>query len=266
MKPRVPFFSIITPTHLRASLLRRALLSLRAQTLQDFEIIVVADAMDAETGAVAAELLGDNDTFLKHNASHGPANSRNMGMQVARGDWVVFLDDDDSFRPHHLQAMHDHAVRSAEHVLYSDYEAVTEDRSKPEQGALSQMVMPLSQVPAQTLHVKNFIPNNALVYRRGVLAGITVDPHLSSLEDWDFILAVCDKALPAYVSGGGAVVYKDYINPGMRRGNADAASNSTVLADFLHIYRRWPAPTPELQQVRKALLKNHGLDLPVNWF
>ncbi|MBV8124297.1 MAG: glycosyltransferase, partial [Paucibacter sp.] len=53
MTPHVPFFSIITPTHLRAELLRRALTSIRAQTFQDFEIIVVADAMDAATGAVA---------------------------------------------------------------------------------------------------------------------------------------------------------------------------------------------------------------------
>ena len=86
MKSRVPFFSVITSTHLRAPLLRRALQSLRAQTFQDFEIIVAADAMDAETGAVVAELLGENDTFIKHNAGPGPATSRNAAMQaMARG-------------------------------------------------------------------------------------------------------------------------------------------------------------------------------------
>jgi glycosyltransferase involved in cell wall biosynthesis len=266
MKSRVPFFSVITPTHLRAPLLRRALESLRAQTFQDFEIIVAADAMDAETGAVVAELLGENDTFIKHNAGAGPATSRNAAMQAARGDWVAFLDDDDIFRPHHLQAMHAHASRTSEHVLFSDYEVITEDRSKPELGQLGQMPLSLAAIPPATVHVKNFIPNNVLVYRRTVLEGVTVDPHLRSLEDWDFILGVCAKAMPAYVPGGGAVVYKDYVNTGNRRGTQESSNDNTVLADFLHVYRRWPAPNMELKQARQALLKTNGLDLPVNWF
>jgi len=264
--PRVPFFSVITSTHLRAPLLRRALQSLRAQTFQDFEIIVAADAMDAETGIVIAELLGDSDTFIKHHDGVGPATSRNAAMQTARGDWVVFLDDDDLFRPHHLQAMHAHASKTSEHVLFSDYEVITEDRAKPELGLLGHMPMPLAGVSPTLLHVKNFIPNNALVYRRAVLEGGTVDPHLHSLEDWDFLLGVCAKAMPVYVPGGGAVVCKDYVNTGNRRGTQESANDNTVLADFLHVYRRWPAPNVELKQARQALLKNNGLELPVNWF
>lgn len=266
MNSAVPFFSIISSTHLRADLLRRALHSVRAQTFQDVEIIVVADVMDADTGVAVAELLGKNDVFIKQNGGEGPAYSRNVGVQAARGDWVVFLDDDDSFRPHHLQVMHDHAVGAAEHVLYSDYELVTEDRSRPELGQLGQMAISLAAISPETVYVKNFIPNNALAYRRGVLAGVQVDAHLASQEDWDFLLGVCARATPVYVPGGGAVVHKDYVNPGTRRGTEEAANNSTVLADFLHVYRRWPAPTQELKRARQGLLKMHGLDLPADWY
>jgi hypothetical protein len=39
-----------------------------------------------------------------------------------------------------------------------------------------------------------------------------------------------------------------------------------VVLDFLHVYRRWPAPTPELKAARAGLLKGVGLALPVEWF
>jgi glycosyltransferase involved in cell wall biosynthesis len=262
----MPFFSVITSTHLRAGLLRRALQSLRAQSFQDFDIIVVADAMDADTGTVAAELLRDRDTFLKRSGKPGPAASRNMGMQLARGEWVVFLDDDDTFRPHHLQAMHAHALQNGAPVLYSDYEVITEDRAQPGIAPLGLGPIALSGFAPESLHVKNFIPNNVLAYKRGVLDGVTVDPHLASQEDWDFLLGVCAKAMPVYVPGGGAVVHKDYVNQGTRRGTQASSNDSNVLADFRHLYRRGPAPTPELQQQRQLLLKSAGLDLPASWF
>ena len=266
MTSKVPFFSIIVSTHRRAAFLGRALRSLQAQTFRDFEVLVCADAIDADTGAVAAAMLSEGDTFLKHGRGRGPATSRNIGLQLARGDWVAFLDDDDMFRPHHLEVMHSFAAHTNAHALYSDCEMVVEDRSKPTDPPSSVSSLSLSNVPVASLFIKNFIPNNALVFRRSLLEGITVDAHLSSLEDWDFLLAVCARALPRHVPGGGAVVFKDYTNTGNRRGTQETSSGDTVLADFVHVYRRWPAPTPEIQQARQALLRNHGMELPLNWF
>ena len=47
----VPFFSIVMATHQRPATLARAIASLRAQTFADFEILLTADALDAETAA-----------------------------------------------------------------------------------------------------------------------------------------------------------------------------------------------------------------------
>jgi glycosyltransferase involved in cell wall biosynthesis len=272
MPQPAPFFSIITATHLRSSLLERSLQSLRQQTFQDFELIVVADALDAGTAAVCAQMLREQDVFIKRNGKGGPADSRNMGMRLARGEWVLFLDDDDSFHPHHLQTLHrritqpqNEAERQAR-VLYSDFEVQTENREVQPMAVLSRNAALIKSQPVAALHVKNFIPNNALAFHRLTLEGCEVDPHLESQEDWDFLLAVCAKATPCYYEGGGAVVHKDYVNPGTRRGTQTAANNNTVIVDFLHIYRRWRAPTPELAAQRQQLIKTVGLDLPVNWF
>ena len=267
-----PFFSIVVATHLRRALLERALRSLRAQTFADFEIVLVADALDAGTAGVAAQWLQERDTFVKRNGPPGPAESRNVALRMARGQWLMFLDDDDTFAPHHLETAHRRITQPAgdaergARLLFSDFEVVTENRGQALPEPLSRAPVTLQANDVAGLHVKNFIPNNALVYHRQALAGCRVDPHLDSQEDWDFLLAACANATPCWYAGGGAVVHKDYVNPGMRRGTQATSNNSTVVADFLYIYRRWRAPTPELRAARQALIKSVGLDLPVDWF
>ena len=254
-------------THLRPKLLRRALASLQAQTFQDFETIVVADAWDGDSALAAAELLRPADRFLKRNGAPGPALSRNAALDMARGEWVVFLDDDDSFLPGHLQTVHTHAQDPTVQLLFSDCTVITEDRSLPGMPALSQLQLSLIGKPTDALWVKNFIPNHALAYRRSLLGDdCRFDAHLASQEDWDFLLAALSRAPLRPFAGGGAVMHKDYVNPGTRRGTKESSNNSTVLLDFLHSYRRWQAPTEALKAQRQALLKGVGLDLPLAWF
>jgi glycosyltransferase involved in cell wall biosynthesis len=261
-----PFFSIVMATHHRPATLARALASLRAQTCADFEILLVADALDAETAAVVARDLGPADSFLKRTGPNGPAESRNQGLALARGEWVIFLDDDDTFLPHHLATLKPHCDRPDAQVLFTDIHVVTEDRQQPGIPELSRQTTPLAGADVNTLWVKNFIPLHCLAYRRSLLQGLSFDAHLASQEDWDWLLGVCSRALPRHVAGGGAVMHKDYVNPGARRGQQESSNNTTVVLDFLHVYRRWPAPTPELKAARAGLLKNVGLALPLEWF
>ena len=262
----VPFFSIVMATHQRPATLARAIASLRAQTFADFEILLTADALDAETAAVVARDLGPTDTFLKRTGPNGPAESRNRGLAMARGEWVIFLDDDDTLAPHHLATLQPHCERGDAQVLFTDITVVTEDRAQPGIPELGRQSSALDKPDLNGLWVKNFIPLHCLAYRRSLLQGLTFDTHLASQEDWDWLLGVCSRAMPVHVPGGGAVMHKDYVNPGARRGQQEASNNTTVVLDFLHVYRRWPAPTPELKAARVGLLQGVGLALPVEWF
>jgi glycosyltransferase involved in cell wall biosynthesis len=260
-----PMFSVIVATHLRPIQLRRALCSLRNQQFQEFEVIVVADELDSESAVVISELLTERDCFIKRRGANGPAISRNLGLDMARGDWVLFLDDDDSFLPHHLEAIHGHIRKSVADVVFTDCEVVSEDRSKPQQISMSGVKLDFLGQGTDELWIKNFIPLHALAYRRSVLDGCRFDSHLRSLEDWDFLLSVASKSTPLAVPGGGAVMYKDYVNSGNRRGTQEDSSNSFVVLDYLYIYRRWPAPRLDLKARRKELLMTVGLDVPVDW-
>lgn len=261
-----PFFSVIVPTHRRPELLRRALSSVLGQSCRDFELVVIDDAGDAATALAAAELLRPADTFLRRAGAPGPAGSRNAGLDLARGEWIVFLDDDDALMPGHLAAIQAEARTGAGPVLFCDCEVVTEDRGVPGTPALTRELVKLGALDVHTLWVKNAIPPHALAYRRTVLDGIRVDPYMDSVEDWEFLLAVCERALPRHCAAAGVIQHVDRVNKGNRRSTSEAATGSRVVLDYLYTYRRRPAPTPELRARRKELFKSVGMDLPAEWF
>jgi glycosyltransferase involved in cell wall biosynthesis len=86
-----PLVSVIVATYGRSRFLVEALDSVLAQTVQDFECIVVDDAspepiVTPDDGRIR---------LLRHDRNQGPSAARNTGLEAARGDYVVFLDDDD---------------------------------------------------------------------------------------------------------------------------------------------------------------------------
>lgn len=87
--------SIIIPTHNRPDLLPLAVQSALAQTVDDFEVIVVDDA-STEFG----ELPSDPRLRVIHlERSRGGAGARNVGTEAAKGRWITYLDDDDYIIP-----------------------------------------------------------------------------------------------------------------------------------------------------------------------
>lgn len=98
--------SVVICTHNRAEYLRKALVSLRGQTLdaQRFEIIVVDNAStDATQDVVEGELSETINLRYLHEPTLGLARARNTGWQQARGRYIAFLDDDAVATPDWLE-------------------------------------------------------------------------------------------------------------------------------------------------------------------
>jgi glycosyltransferase involved in cell wall biosynthesis len=99
-----PRISIITPVFNRSSKLARAIASVRGQSVEDFEHIVIDDGSTDGSGDVAAA-LGDSRLRLERCHGRQGANAaRNRGIAMARAPIVTFLDSDDEFLPHRLEA------------------------------------------------------------------------------------------------------------------------------------------------------------------
>jgi glycosyltransferase involved in cell wall biosynthesis len=104
--PAPPKASVVIPTYNRRDLLDRAIASVRAQTMSDFEIIVVDDGSTDGTLDLLAGLAVEEPRlrWLRNDRSQGPAGARNAGIARAEADIVAFLDSDDRWLPHKLEA------------------------------------------------------------------------------------------------------------------------------------------------------------------
>ncbi len=100
-----PIVSVIIPTTRRHDLVQRAVRSVIQQTMIDFEIIVVVDGPNPDTVAALAQIDDDRLRAVSNERSLGPGGARNRGADLARGQWVAFLDDDDEFLPTMLERM-----------------------------------------------------------------------------------------------------------------------------------------------------------------
>jgi glycosyltransferase involved in cell wall biosynthesis len=92
-----PIFSIITPTNKRPVLLKRNIESIRRQSFQDWEQIIVDDANDPETKKLVESFADPRIKYFVHQSPKGAAGAYNTGIKNANGKYINFLDDDDEY-------------------------------------------------------------------------------------------------------------------------------------------------------------------------
>ncbi len=92
--------SVIIPHFNRADLLAQTIDSVRRQSHQDWEVIVVDDGSDAQQW-LAIQPLADERTHIirRTDGTKGPSRCRNLGVAGARGHYILFLDSDDLLAP-----------------------------------------------------------------------------------------------------------------------------------------------------------------------
>src|SRR5262245_48039475 len=97
----VPRVSVVVPTRDRGSELARALASLQAQTLRDFEIVVVDDGSREDLASAVATCSRPAPQLL-HQPPRGVSAARNAGARTATAPWLAFLASDDEAQPEWL--------------------------------------------------------------------------------------------------------------------------------------------------------------------
>lgn len=102
---RTPLVSVVIPTYDRLPLLREAMESVRAQTLADWELVVVDDGSTDGTCEYLEGIAGEDarvrPLVLPHSGSATVA--RSAGVNASRGEWIAFLDSDDLWLPRKLE-------------------------------------------------------------------------------------------------------------------------------------------------------------------
>lgn len=99
-----PFFSVVITTYNRATLLKRAMQSLIAQTISDWEAIIIDDGSTDNTDIFILPLI-QQFPQIKYffQKSGGATFAKNRGIEYARGQFITFLDSDDEYEKEHLE-------------------------------------------------------------------------------------------------------------------------------------------------------------------
>ncbi len=100
--------SAIIPTYNRRDLVLRALDSVYSQTIPCHEAVVVDDGSDDDTASAIEHWRRDHETLplrYIYQANRGVSAARNRGWQCAQGEWIAFLDSDDTWLPTHNEVL-----------------------------------------------------------------------------------------------------------------------------------------------------------------
>jgi hypothetical protein len=190
----VPQISVVIPTYNRADLLHDAIQSVLEQQWVDLELIVIDDGSTDDTATVVTRFLSDGRLRYVQQARQGRSRARNQGANLARSQYVAFLDSDDRFLPGGLAA-HSNVLNGlrAPGVTIGGYEIVDAggghlgERRPWEEADLAL---------AAWLFNCFGMPGSAVVERSWFEQVGGFDPRCELAEDWDLFLRLAYAGCP----------------------------------------------------------------------
>lgn len=123
--------SVIIPVYNVKKYIKECLDSLQKQTFKDFEIICIDDCSTDGTSRILMEYADTNDSIrvYKNKVNMGAAESRNKGLQCARGKYVIFLDSDDIFHDRLLEKLYFSCEKNDSQAAFCMYEVFDQEHS-----------------------------------------------------------------------------------------------------------------------------------------
>ncbi len=170
--------SVVMLTYQRADMLPKAIDSILAQTYKDFELIILNDGSPDNTKEVVAKYADLRIRYYENPSNKGIAYSRNRVASLARGKYVMIMDDDDRSLPSRMQKQ----------VEYLE--------NHPETTVIAGQIVGLPRIPAMHDDIAagliqyNSVGNANIMYRRAFAEknNIRYNENLKASEDWDFWL------------------------------------------------------------------------------
>lgn len=188
--------SVVTASRNRPSELARAAESIARQTDHHWEWIVVNDGEPDSLGR-ALECVPAAKVRVVSSGGIGLAAARNRGLDIATGDYICYLDDDNLLHPEWIRALR-YAVQQHPETqwgygarLVETPEVVTREDPRPDFPALE--FPPYSR---SRLQVANYLDANTVFHRNGSLR---FDERTNSQSDWELVLRLSTEWVPLVV-------------------------------------------------------------------
>lgn len=129
----MPTISVIVPVYKVEPYIHQCIDSILAQTYTDFELILVDDGSPDNCGLICDEYAKQDDRIrVIHQENRGLSAARNAGIDVAKGEYLTFIDSDDWITAHYLEKLYTAAINTDADIVCCDYfskQSVANDNS-----------------------------------------------------------------------------------------------------------------------------------------
>ena len=184
----VPEVSVIMPTCNRAKLVERSIRSVLCQSFKNFEFIIIDDGSTDGTDIVIATIADKRIRYFRNSSSKGGSQARNIGIERAKGKYIAFIDDDDSWDEAKLDLQVKAAKNTQADLIYTGCRYVDQTSGEV---IKSRVPSRRGDLFSDLLTANHVGPTSTVLLTREIIerAG-AFDPDLPSCQDWDLWLRV----------------------------------------------------------------------------
>lgn len=222
-----PLVSIITPCHNGERYLKECIETVKSQTYQNWEMLIVDDG-STDSSADIILTYSNNDSRIKYlktgKASGSPAKPRNMGIDAAQGEYIAFLDCDDMWLPNKLERQL--ALFEDKHpvIVFSNYCKINEKGERH-----NKTVIAPNKVDFKKLLRGNCLGNLTCVYDRNKVGNIR--QKKLGHEDYLFWLTILKEGSFALNTNTEEALYREM-------NNTVSSNKAKVYKWYWHIFRK----------------------------
>jgi len=189
--------SVVICTYRRAALVGRAIESVRHQSHRNIEIIIVDDASPDETTDIVRKISDNRIRYIRHKNNKGLPAARNTGIDLAHGEYVAFLDDDDEWRS---DKIHTQLLAIKDHGAILSAALINGTRLKRHYSSV---------VLLSDLRKRNHFDPSSLMVRTEIIKKVRFDENIRQGEDWDAFIRIAQLCSIGYVTEPLLIYYEE---------------------------------------------------------
>lgn len=220
-----PLVSIDLCCYNGEAFLEQAIESICAQTYKNWELVVVNDGSTDSSEDIVSRYQSTRLPIIYHRqANTGLGRARNKAIELSRGEFVAFIDQDDVWMPDKLEKQVAlFAGRAELGLVFSDAVAVFPSGREQRHGR--QVHLYRGRV-LRELVLSNFIPCSSVIIRRTVLEEVGgVNPSFGQVEEYDLFIRVAERYDLDYVNES---LMKFNVHPGNASRDATRMQEETI--------------------------------------
>ncbi|HSW77441.1 MAG TPA: glycosyltransferase family 2 protein [Candidatus Chromulinivoraceae bacterium] len=196
--------SIIIPVRNHEKYVARCVKSIQSQTYTNLDIIIVLNDSSDQSRAICKKLEStDSRIRIMDIKEAGVSRARNVGIELALGDYIVFVDADDFVHSFLIQRLYTEANKNEADIVVANYEKYAIDALGREHNSKL-----MNRRVSANLYAKGMLLGSqgydgyiwSKMYRSKVLSKTRFDERLSFSEDTDFLLRLLRQDLQVFIS------------------------------------------------------------------